>query len=352
MVKDERIGLVDPTVAEQLLDDAIRHGTYLERFKAHEVRQLLKVLESEVLPDLTEQVSGRLAAIAARGYDRGPETTARLEAMKAAIERVLEQGSARMKAALRRDLEPLAEHEAKWQRARLEAAVPIDLHFRLPESAMLRQLVGGHPIQGEVLEDWFSKMETGVATRVTSELTIGVAEGQTLQQLMGRLDGVIDDTRSVVEATARTFVTGVSARAREDFAAENDDLIDGMRWISTLDHRTCIQCAPLDGEVFPVNEGPRPPRHPNCRCTVVPVLKPWGKLGGLPPGQRAAAGGPVADTVTFEGWLGDQPASVQDDILGVTKGKAFRAGDLTLAQMLDQSGRPLTLDELIAKDLL
>jgi hypothetical protein len=63
-------------------------------------------------------------------------------------------------------------------------------------------------------------------------------------------------------------------------------------------------------------------------------------------------GGPVARTTTFEAWLSKQPKFVQDDILGTTKGAAFRRGDLTLRQMLDQSGRPLTLEQLIAKDLI
>ena len=59
-----------------------------------------------------------------------------------------------------------------------------------------------------------------------------------------------------------------------------------MRWLATLDERTCLQCLRLDGRVFEQDEVPPPP-HNNCRCCTVP------DLGTEPVGSRAAVFGPV-----------------------------------------------------------
>lgn len=48
-----------------------------------------------------------------------------------------------------------------------------------------------------------------------------------------------------------------------------------LEWIATLDERTCPLCAALNGERVPVGatfDGQLPPRHPQCRCTVMLVL--------------------------------------------------------------------------------
>jgi len=68
---------------------------------------------------------------------------------------------------------------------------------------------------------------------------------------------------------------------------QNADVIDGVKWLATLDTRTCLQCAPLDGRIWPpdqMDDVPRPPAHPNCRCAVVPYID----LGPEFEGNRAA----------------------------------------------------------------
>jgi hypothetical protein len=63
-------------------------------------------------------------------------------------------------------------------------------------------------------------------------------------------------------------------------------------------------------------------------------------------GTRASMDGQVPADLTYGGWLAKQPAAVQDDILGATKGKLFRDGGLTVNRFVDRVGREYTLDEL------
>jgi len=47
--------------------------------------------------------------------------------------------------------------------------------------------------------------------------------------------------------------------------------IKKVRWVSSYGPRTCEECASLDGQVFNIGEGPRPPIHTNCRCSTIEV---------------------------------------------------------------------------------
>lgn len=42
-----------------------------------------------------------------------------------------------------------------------------------------------------------------------------------------------------------------------------------VRFVATLDSRTCGQCSSLSGEVFDARSAPQPPLHDNCRCSLV-----------------------------------------------------------------------------------
>ena len=89
---------------------------------------------------------------------------------------------------------------------------------------------------------------------------------------------------------SRTTVTEASASAREATYAANADVLRGVQIVATLDSRTTQVCRHYDGKVFPVNEGPRPPFHFNCRTTTAPVTKSWSEIAA---GHKAAPGSPI-----------------------------------------------------------
>ena len=68
--------------------------------------------------------------------------------------------------------------------------------------------------------------------------------------------------------------------------------------VATLDSRTSSVCRSLDGRVFPVDSGPRPPFHINCRTSFVLVLKAE-YAGREAQGKRASAGGAVSDGLSY-----------------------------------------------------
>ena len=90
--------------------------------------------------------------------------------------------------------------------------------------------------------------------------------------------------------------------------------------------------------------------HFNCRSVSVPVLKSWRELGidadELPAGTRASMDGQVPADLTYAQWFAKQSAKRQDEIVGPTRGRLYRAGRVTFDRFSDDKGRWLTLEQL------
>ncbi|MDP0169862.1 phage head morphogenesis protein, partial [Glaesserella parasuis] len=80
------------------------------------------------------------------------------------------------------------------------------------------------------------------------------------------------------------------------------------------------------------------------------VTKSWKELGidaeEMPSSTRASQDGPVSEQINYENWLKSKSPEQQDQVLGKGKADLWRRGVITFADMLDQSGRPLTLKDL------
>ncbi|SUT93214.1 translation initiation factor IF-2 [[Actinobacillus] rossii] len=91
----------------------------------------------------------------------------------------------------------------------------------------------------------------------------------------------------------------------------------------------------------------------NCRSILQLVTKSWKELGidaeEMPSSTRASQDGPVSEQINYENWLKSKSPEQQDQVLGKGKADLWRRGVITFADMLDQSGRPLTLKQLSVK---
>ena len=67
------------------------------------------------------------------------------------------------------------------------------------------------------------------------------------------------------------------------------------------------------------------------------------------PGTRASMDGQVAGDLRYEDWLKSQKETVQKDVLGPSRFELWKNRSLTLPEMLDQRGNPLTLEQLRAR---
>lgn len=348
-----------PTTNTVLRDRAIRHAIYLLRLGNAEAETLLRFIDENLIPEVAAALARRLANVDERGFDLGARTTARLEALEASLREIVGEtvGTARSEFLTR--MRQLAADEGHFALGVVATSAPVVLDTLLPTPAALREAALARPFEGEAIRGWFDQLELSTQNALVRTMRIGIAQGDTIDQLTARIrgtrlqgytDGALQATRAQAEAIARSAVIHVSTQARERAYEENVDLIKAVQWISTLDARTCEECGSKDGQVYDVGEGPRPPAHFNCRCTTAPVLRSWKELGidlpEAPAGTRASMDGQVPDTVRYGDWLADQPRSVVEDALGPTRASLFLKGELGISDFVDARGNVLTLEQL------
>lgn len=237
-------------------------------------------------------------------------------------------------------------------------AVQFDLFNQVP-NYRIKAIRGADLIAGTPLEGWWKKQGNDLTFRFNGVVRSGVLEGKSYHELVNDVKELMGKSRRGAETLVRTAVMKANDVAHEALRDENEDILRGEQHISTLDTRTSEVCRIRDGLAWDLEQEPigghkvpyqRPPIHPNCRSDLKLLLKSWKALGikaeEIPESTRASMDGQVKSSMTYEDWLKTKSEQQQDDILGKGKAKLWRDGVITFRDMLDQTGRPLTLKEL------
>jgi SPP1 gp7 family putative phage head morphogenesis protein len=174
--------------------------------------------------------------------------------------------------------------------------------FELADSGLdekaLADLVEGALVQGAPIRDWLERQAGQLHQRVLDSVRDSLAKGESRADIAGKLlgqsakagavgDGSLLQAQAQLDTLVRTATAAVANDAKLATYKENDDVVDGMQWVSVLDDRTTEDCEDLDGCVWdldgePIGDAPEfpgdPPIHWNCRSTLIPVLKKWSEL--------------------------------------------------------------------------
>lgn len=236
-------------------------------------------------------------------------------------------------------------------------AVQFDLFNTVTETRIkaVKQFV----IAGSPLEDWWAKQGNELSFKFQNLIRQGMLDGKSTGELISESKDLLATSRRWAETLVRTSVMKVHDKAQELLRDENLDILKGEQQISTLDLRTSEVCRARDGKAWDLDKKPlgdhnlpyaRPPLHPNCRSTMRLLTKSWRELGidadEIPESTRASMDGQVKSGLHYEDWLKGKTAEQQDQVLGKGKADLWRRGVITFRDMLDQSGRPLTLEQL------
>ena len=329
---------------QDLFDEGVKHQIDVQRFTTMQLARLLREL-SRADGRLLEWLTRRIPVNASRNRR---ENTKRLRRLFSDFR---ERRNATMKALrdnFRSDLSTFGEEESDFEEALLLAILGGSI--ARPTKATLNEIITGIPFNSSTdtsatFAQWFEALRGSDRRRVEQAIFKGVSEGQTrdsIVRMIGGARGVLSTTRRGLETLVRSAIAHVSNLSREAVWQVNGQKVV-LVWQSILDDQTCPICRARDGRNAPIGgsgiapqprlipPGARPPAHPRCRCVMI------GKLLGQPG---------AATDVTYQQWLGAQPVSVQDDILGPTRGKLFRDGEITLDRFVDRQGQELTLEDL------
>lgn len=157
--------------------------------------------------------------------------------------------------------------------------VNVDYHFDLTR--------GDIEAINVLADNGFSLLKNSTSTMRASYL-------QTISNGMLRGHGIPKMVKAMRAATNKSKMEATRIARTETLNAYNQGAINQYkkagithwRWLTAIDDRTCPECEPLDNLVFDMN-APRPPKHPNCRCAVAPVVEDK-KTGKIPEKAPAA----------------------------------------------------------------
>jgi SPP1 gp7 family putative phage head morphogenesis protein len=334
---------------DEILDISVRHRIFLQRLAANHEKELAKLLSAGGRDKAAIVRDGLDVALAEGKFTR--RQAAILAKMEKELGRAIGSTVDSAKDWYIRELDDLVQNEIEGASKILAAGIKGGRAevLKLPALASVKRLTETTPYSGYTIEQWFSGTSETAMRRIMARVRVGIANGESIDQMVMAIrgtpaakyaDGIFSGyTESQARTIARTLTNGVSNAAYQDVFAENKELIAYERYTATLDSRTTLVCASLDGNTYKVGEGPVPPLHPNCRSLRIAITE-----GMAEDAKRGESG--LANRQSYQEWLKRQPEWMQKEVLGETRQKLFAEGKMTLDKFIDHNGQTYTLDQL------
>lgn len=355
------------SINERFMDFQVAQQVRWIRLMNREVREALRILN---------RVDDQLAdALRRADINSAPFTEARLRALQTQVGNLIDAVHSQLQPVLHENIREASIAAAEIEEEAFKRLLPAGLDVTTPNLGVLQVAAELRPFNGAVMADWVTQLRNADLQRTWRAILDGITSGTTTDDLIRTLngsrslrykDGVREVTRRGTQALVRTSINHATNMGRQMVWEANQDLISGVRWVSTLDTRTTPICRERDGRVGPATPDPdwtppagaqrldppnaRPPAHPNCRSTTVAITKSWRELGidmdEVPESTRASMDGQVPGNVTYFDWLNRQSAAVQEEVLGPTRMRLWKEGGITPDRFQNDEGHYYTLAEL------
>ena len=342
------------TANELLRDMLIRQRRWLVNVENGLSLQVLRQLQR-----LEQELAGKIVTLLASEDPQTWLTGARQARILADMQVSINEMFARAQDGVEATISEAAKAEADVLRSRLAVALA-----KLPEAMPIYSVP--QKMLAEVVQNYLPQNPAAGAKPVIDRLSgLSAAAGKRVQRVfadaVARGDGAEAVARAVRraigpksitahEATvlARTQLQRVANDVSRTFYHQNRDIVTKVQVLETLDKRTCLQCAQLHGRVFPIDEAPVHPLHPQCRGFTTPVVGSWRALG-IPPDKatpeiRRLFDGKPAPVQGYEDWLRGQSDAVQRQVLGASRFDEWSKGKAELADFATDR-RVLTVEE-------
>ena len=376
-------------ISDQIADKYINHSVNLQRFDA-DVRQrtlgYLEQLERDLVSQLQE-ADPTQPALSRFRKDR-------LDKLLKETRGTIKTAYADMSKAANKELRELPRIEADFTVKTLNLSIGVDIASVRFTPETLRAIASDTLIEGAPQNIWWSRQKEARIRAFSDQMRQGVLQGEPLSTLVQRVRGkstgkrhtyFIGDERKVfvefaggimdtgtrqAEALVRTSVQAIANEARMQSFQQNADVIQGTQALVTLDSRTSTICISRSGAVWDLETGkpiqgttesfPGPPGwHWNCRSTLIPYMYSWEqlsqrnlgarknkKIDEIPKSTQSSMDGQVAEDLTYEQWLKKKPKAFQIEKLGKGKYELWKEDKISFTDLIDQTGRPLTVAEL------
>ncbi len=378
------------TFNEVFFDSVIRHQIGLMRLSGS-VRKDVWALLDATEADMADKIRSRL--LNRRGLNT-PSDVVRMQRLIKVLRGTRLKAWKQVTDLWVKEMQQLAVAEPAFMDGLLKGSVPVVLDTVIPQTSFLKAIVTSKPFEGKTMRTWANSIARSDLARIEQNIRIGMVQGETGPQIARRIvgtkslrgvNGTTEITRRQAAAITRTAVNGIANHAKRLYYVENKDLFKEELYVATLDARTTNICMSLDGNKYPIGEGPIPPVHFQCRSLRIAVITPeavgnrpmreftqkglvrdytrqnglkvQGNRAKLPRGHKGTFDafarkrmrdltGQAPAKTTYQEFLGRQTTEFQNDVLGVSRAKLFRDGGLSLDKFVNETGKLFTLKQL------
>jgi F like protein len=343
------------TPDDKLFDDVLSNALDILRLSANERAEVIRRLQAMEKELITRLASEDLAAT-----DR-----AQINRVLSSADEIISRAYGGIQGQL--DFASLGEAVSAETIKSIEVVLGIQA-AKLPLADYFNAIASDVMIQGAPSAAWWSAQDAQLRMRFAQQVRQGLSSNETTQQIVSRIvgkngqPGIMEVTRRNATALVNSSVQAVANSARLATFKANSDVIIGVKQVSTLDSHTSQICIAYSGAEWDLDGNPLkgapafnggPPRHFNCRSVLVPLTKSFKDLGlnidEMPSSTRASDEGQIDAKTDFDAFLKRKGVAFQDEVLGEGKADLWRAGKITLRDLVSGDGTPLTLAQLRAK---
>lgn len=355
---------------KNMLDALIQHQVYSYRASTKSVNEIFEMftMESNAFSSKLRDLLDGLTQTELDALSIGQYTTESLRSVR----ELFNDWSATIAVSLPESFAvsaiSLAVYEANYMASLYGSEKEFNDGEKIFKKAKKQQIVGGQ-LFDEVWKGLASStkdkalyaVREGIQNGLTTKEIVDQIKGKRTKQADGTFDyvgGIIQDTKPRIESAVRTIRSHVSQVAYEmTFDALG---FTHKKFVATLDGRTTLGCASLDGKVW-ANGDPTivyTPRHWRCRAILIgcdkdgnidglrPFVKDTRPVKDIPKGQRDGIIGQVDANTTYASWFSKQDADFQREVLGKTKFELYKNGGVKLDKFVDPLGNEYTIAEL------
>ncbi len=209
----------------------------------------------------------------------------------------------------------------------IEALGPIPESIQIPDNflkfnARNVEAFIGRASNGSPLADLFATLTEEPVAAIENVFVKGIVRGENPLVVAKELKTSFNIPLTRAQTISRTEILNAQRQTAREYYSQNNRTVIRWRWQAAFNSRTCAMCLAMDGREFDTSilMG----THPNCRCAMVPVVRPLSELGiniktkPRGPGQHG------------EEWFSKQDEKTQRAILGRDKLERYKDGKLTL----------------------
>lgn len=137
------------------------------------------------------------------------------------------------------------------------------------DSSLVKTVIN-KPVNAYTYSQRIYKNNIHVMNRITTNITKMVNQQVSPELIKQQLVKDLNITYNNADRLLRTETSRFFNQAAHDsYEAAG---IQQVEWLTEKDDRECDLCGPLNGKKFDIEDHPPLPAHPNCRCTILPVI--------------------------------------------------------------------------------